>query len=645
LGDSLITDPEAIEQPMQEPECQVDEKDMYFHDEDHETMLDEEPVDDKNQYNMRSKSYATNVSIAHVMHISVKKAIDMHGDTAIKVLKAELQQMVEKDVWKPVKADDIYSKDEKREKGSIIRSFVFFKEKYLPDGKFDKLKARLVAGGHMENRELYGDISSPTVSLTAVMMVLTIAAKEARHIAALDIAGAYLNAAMNNKEIYMIIEPSLAKMLESMYPKVYAGYSNHKGELLVQLKKALYGCIESAKLWYAHLRNSLEMIGFTINGLDECVFNKVFPSGYQCTVCVYVDDILVTSAHKGDVEATIKDLERVYKTVTVKHGPGINYLGMAISVKDDGFVEINMKGYIYEAIKHYGVTGTAKSPATNELFLLDEESPLLDTKGKEEFHSKVAKIMYLAKRARPDVLTACSFLSTRINEATEEDMRKIDRVFKYLNGTSELVTRLKATSDCFNIHCYVDASFGVHKDGKGHTGCILTLGGGPIYVRSAKQRLVAKSSSEAELIALSDEVSQAIWCKNFIEVQGYKCGPVAVYQDNKSTIAIAEKGKHTAHTTRHINIRYFFIKDRVESGEIKLIYKPTREMLADILTKPIQGQLLVKLRGMTLNIGGAQEFTLKDDFYKGEAKGQMAYVSRHDENGRPNPKPPFEVAK
>ena len=121
-----------------------------------------------------------------------------------------------------------------------------------------------------------------------------------------------------------------------------------------------------------------------------------------------------------------------------------------------------------------------------------------------------------------------------------------------------------------SILAYVDASYGVHKDLKSHTGCVIGIGRGPVYLKSMGQKLNTKSSTEAELVALSDSTSQVIWTRNFLEEQGFKMGPATVYQDNVSMIALVKNGKPNSDRTRHIAIRFFFVADRVASKEIKI---------------------------------------------------------------------------
>ena len=179
-------------------------------------------------------------------------------------------------------------------------------------------------------------------------------------------------------------------------------------------------------------------------------------------------------------------------------------------------------------------------------------------------------------------------------------MTKLDRIFKYLNGEPDLGLTLTA-GQALNIFAYVDASYGVHADGKSHSGAVISLAGGPVFTKSSKQKLNSKSSTEAELIALSDSSSQVIWTRDFLIAQGYSIAAATIYQDNQSTIALIAKGRSTSEKSRHINIRFFFVKDRVDAGEVKVEYLPTGAMIADVLTKPLQGALFKELRDKLLN--------------------------------------------
>jgi len=208
-------------------------------------------------------------------------------------------------------------------------------------------------------------------------------------------------------------------------------------------------------------------------------------------------------------------------------------------------------------------------------------------------------LLYIAKRERPDILTAVSFLTTRIQYPTTEDKGKLTRVLCYLYATHTLCLILGCTAES-SILALVDASYGVHPDGRSHNGHGTSWGRGLFLASSSKQKLVVKSSTEAELVSTSDESSAVIGVCNFVKAQGRELGPAILYQDNKSTMAVIEKGRFTGRNTKHVNVRYFFIKDRVEKGELEIRYLPTDNMIADGLTKHLQGSLFRRHRALML---------------------------------------------
>ena len=131
----------------------------------------------------------------------------------------------------------------------------------------------------------------------------------------------------------------------------------------------------------------------------------------------------------------------------------------------------------------------------------------------------------------------------------------------------------------------------------------MSIGKGGIFAKSSKQKLVAKSSTEAELIAISDFLSPLVQIREFLLEQGYRMKPARICQDNLSTLKMVEHGRPTSERTRHIAIRFFFVKDRVDSEEVKLKYCKTEDMTADVLTKPLQGRQFYKHRAQLLGLG------------------------------------------
>jgi hypothetical protein len=246
--------------------------------------------------------------------------------------------------------------------------------------------------------------------------------------------------------------------------------------------------------------------------------------------------------------------------------------------------------------------GVAATPGSNHLFQVNDKSSALNQERKDQFVHKVMQLLYLSQRGRPDIRTAVSFLCTRLHHPDEDDYKKLSQVIKYMRGTIDLTLNLQANNDG-KIQWWVDASYAVHPEMKGHTGGTLSLGKGSIYSTSSKQKLVSRSSTESEVIGVHDVLPQILWTNHFLQAQGFNVTKTVLYQDNTSSILLERNGRSSSSKrTRHMNIRFFFIKDRVEQKEIEVEHCPTENMVADYFTKPLQGQLFYKMRDKIMNI-------------------------------------------
>ena len=252
--------------------------------------------------------------------------------------------------------------------------------------------------------------------------------------------------------------------------------------------------------------------------------------------------------------------------------------------------------------EEFSVDGLAETPADINLFTVDEKSPALSAELSKKTHRGIQMLAWLGSRARPELLVALAFLKTRVCQLTEQDQVKFYRVVKYLKKYPNLRRRISANSD-LNVYGFIDCSYGTYASGHSGTGTNITFGTGSIYADSSKQKIVTTSSTEGEFVGLSDKTKVILWIQQYLEDQRADGKPqpaATIYQDNQSTIQLAEKGRAISQRSRHINIRYFFVTDRIKSGEIKLEYKPTGEMVADVLTKPLQGALFRKFRTQLL---------------------------------------------
>ena len=532
--------------------------------------------------------------------MSVKQATKKLGaEVTMPAVSKELRQMLDKKVWTPKRWAQLTESERK----AVIPSTFFLKEKFLADGAFEKVKGRFVARGDEQDKSIYANLNSPTASTSSIFAVCAIAAAEGRKVETADVPGAYLHADME-KTVHMRIDKTISAEIVKIDPR-YADYLDYKGCLVVRLDKALYGCVESARLWYLNLKTTLEEAGYLVNVEDPCVFNK--GTGVeQCTVIVYVDDLMATCVNQGTIDELWGALKRKYGEGVVTHkGPVLNYLGMTFDYSIAGEVRITQAGYTADILHGSGLdlSKTAPTPATEHLFDTRDESEEASEERSDWFHRNVAKLLYLAKRTRPECLTAVAFLATRVTKCDLDDLTKLTRLLLYVNGTKERGIVLRPGARGIRVRSFVDAAYGVYVvDGKSVTGAVTMIGdAGPIHAKSTKQSIVTKSSTQAELVATSDSANQPFHVRRFIIEQGHDCGPVTLYQDNLSTMHLIERGRAASEKTRHISIRYFWIKQAVDDGEAIIEKLDTKLMPANILTKPLQGEQFRQERRMLTN--------------------------------------------
>ena len=148
------------------------------------------------------------------------------------------------------------------------------------------------------------------------------------------------------------------------------------------------------------------------------------------------------------------------------------------------------------------------------------------------------------------------------------------------------------------VQWWIDASYAVHDDTKGHIGVTLSLRNGGIYSGSWKQRLVARSLTKSELIGVYDVLPQVLWTKQFLEEQGWKDSATVIYQDDTSSILLERNGRSSSTKwTKHMNIRYIYVSEQVKKKAVHVTHCPTEEMVGDFFTKPLQGSLFIRMHG------------------------------------------------
>ena len=283
-------------------------------------------------------------------------------------------------------------------------------------------------------------LSTTTYLHPHVLGTLAIAAILRRKIATVDITGEYLECELPDvDEVLMALDPRLSRLLAELDPSVKR-YTDESGKLVVKLKRALYGCVQSARLWYIKLRDTLLDLGYSINPYDLCTFHKDV-NGEQIAIAFHVDDLLITAASEKMIDDVIKELEGKFVGVGTVRGDTHTYLGMNFAIKADS-IELDMSSYLNKLVAER--EGRAKTtPAKTDLMSDDESSELLCEKDQKLFHSEVAKILFVVKRIRMMCLPAISVLASKVGKATNQDRERLDRILDYLRSTKEMTLILQ----------------------------------------------------------------------------------------------------------------------------------------------------------------------------------------------------------
>lgn len=247
-------------------------------------------------------------------------------------------------------------------------------------------------------------------------------------------------------------------------------------------------------------------------------------------------------------------------------------------------------------MKHFGLdqAKTSKYPLNPEYFQTESEKLLDNTK----YQKLIRSLLYLSVNSRPDIAAAVSILARKISEPTQEDWLELKRVLKYLKGTENYFLRLSNSSEEPNVlKGYADANWAEDKtDRKSNSGYIFKLNGGGISWSCRKQSCVSLSSTEAELIALSEACKEAIWLRKLLEdLQIKQINPTIIYEDNQSCLRII-KDEKLSNRTKHIDTKIHFVKDYIDKNLTICEYCPSEKMVADMMTKPLPASTLEKFR-------------------------------------------------
>jgi Reverse transcriptase (RNA-dependent DNA polymerase) len=440
--------------------------------------------------------------------------------------------------------------------------------KRRPTGEIQKYKARIMAQGFTQIEGIdYDKTFAPVAKLTSIRTILAIAAKLNLEVQQMDIKSAYLNAKLE-EEIYMAPPPGL----------------DMPDRMVLRLVKAVYGMKQGGQMWYQDICATLEEMGYTHLESDHAVFIRV-RDGTFSIIALYVDNISMASNDLNAIEQDKVKLKQKYQMTDLGDISWILSMRITHDCKK-GTIAVSQQQYTEDVLQKFSKADIhpISTPALANEHLIKLDSPKIDTKS---YQRAVGALMYLTLGTRPNLSYAIGVLGRYSANPGPDHQCALDRVFKYLRATSDCgLVFQRGTEKGLTLEGYADADWASNLNDRWSTlGYVFMLASAAVSWSLKKQTSVALSSTKAKYISGAHAAKELIWLRQLLARLSFAMNsPMTLLIDNQSAIAIAKNPAHHERT-KHIEVRYHFLKKKVEEKEIELKYVPTTEQPTDTMTK------------------------------------------------------------
>ena len=447
-----------------------------------------------------------------------------------------------------------------------------FTLKFYADGSLERYKARLVAKGYTQKEGLdYTETFSHVAKMATVKMLLKVSASKKWHLNQLDVSNAFLN----------------GELEEEIFMKLPEGYAERKGLTLppnavLRLKQSIYGLKQASRQWFKKFSQSLLQLGFHKGHGDETLFVKSCGDDFVA-VLVYVDDIAIASTNTQLASQLTSDLRQRFKLRDL--GDLKYFLGLEIARTEEG-ISVCQRKYAMELLASTGMLGCkpASVPMIANLKMSKEDGELIEDR--EMYRKLVGKLMYLTI-TRPDITFAVNKLCQYSSAPRTSHLTAVYRVLQYIKGTVGQGLFYSATSD-LSLKGFADSDWASCPDSRrSTTGFTMFIGDSLVSWRSKKQPTVSRSSAEAEYRALALASCEMVWMKRLLDDLQVNTRVVPIlFSDSTAAIYIASNTVFHERT-KHIELDCHTVRERLDSGFLKLLHVNTEDQVADILTKPL----------------------------------------------------------
>jgi hypothetical protein len=473
-----------------------------------------------------------------------------------------------------------------------------FRVKLDADGNIDKYKVRLVAKGFAQRDGIdYSATFAPTLRMTTFRTLCAIACQLSFSLTQYDCVNAFLVPELE-EELYL-------RLPEADLVNLHLPQHAVKNPV-VRLVKTLYGLKNSPRYWSRHLFNTLRSMQFEQSTADPCLWLRIVDGSLAAAIACFVDDACV-AARACDLPQIEAALKGVYKMTG--GGPLSWFLGIKVNYNlSAGVLSLSQAPAILRTLREMQMDGSAPvaTPAEGvaQLQMTQLQEPasqeeLTFMAGKPYAHLVCTLLYYML--TRPDITFAVNRLTRYLSAPRRVHWVAALRVLKYLNGTREFGLQYRREEEHSpRAVGFSDADWaGDINSRRSTTGFVFTLCGAAISWRTKLQSSVALSTCEAELMALSATMQEAIWIRRLLtdlHFPGHEL-PMALKEDNQGALALVRDHRFSERC-KHMAIRYFFAREQIEQGNFTVDYCPTADMLADIFTKALPRVVFQRLRDL-----------------------------------------------
>ena len=458
----------------------------------------------------------------------------------------------------------------------------------MKDGQIQKFKARLVAGGYSQIFGIdFQETYSPVLKYASLRVLIALATQLNKKLYTIDVKTAYLNADLD-EEIYMKIPE---------FPELEP---DCKGKVILLLK-GLYGLKQSGRNWNLDIHNFLMTLGFNRTHADPCIYSLKDKDGnLQVILGLYVDDVVLLPFTEEMKDWFVSEMTTKYDCTDIEEMDWI--LGIKVEQLMD-CIRLSQTAYIQDILKTFGMEDChgIKTPADPNNRLIKETAPDKTFMDRIPYRDAVGKLLFLALCTRPDISFAVNQVAKHCESFGNAHWTAVKRIIRYIKDTSELGLIYKRTErddpSKIRITAYSDASYAEDKDTRRSTSGVLAfVESCPVIWLSRVQKSVSLSTAEAEYVALALTAQEIVWLRQLLQDIGFpQPEPSVVYEDNQGTIHLSNNPV-TSNRSKHIDVRYHFVREQILNKTISLTYKETANMWADALTKGQPEALLVEMR-------------------------------------------------